>query len=150
MILALLREEFDCAQKLGGIARFQRGEEGVVAQFSVEKGRLSRQFGRRMGVGVGDECVAIQPGEPPIHGRVGRKAGFQGEDVWGQVAETFLHRIEAGFGAEHRKPGGPDVGGDEVAPGVVFEDNLQQVPAVQAQDGAAIGPDVADALQPGL
>ena len=59
-------------------------------------------------------------------------------------------RVEAGFRAEQREPRRPDVRGDQVAGGVGLEDDLEQVARVEAEDGAAVGADVADLLQPGL
>ena len=65
----------------------------------------------------------------------------------GEIAEAGFHRVEARFRAEHREPGRPDVGGDEMAAFVHSEDDFEQVAAVQSQDGATVGADVADLLQ---
>ena len=70
-------------------------------------------------------------------------------DVGRQVAEAGLQGVEAGEGAEHGEVGRPDMGGDELRVGADLQRQLQQVPAVQPQNGTAVGVDVADGLQPG-
>ena len=65
-----------------------------------------------------------------------------------QVAVAVLDGVEAGLGAEHREPGGPDVRRDQhpAAPGGLQHD-LQQIAAVEAQDRPPVGVDVADGDQ---
>ena len=53
-----------------------------------------------MRVGIGDEMVTVQRRKPPVHGRVRRKAGFQGVDMGRQVFETLLNGVEPGERAE--------------------------------------------------
>ena len=64
-----------------------------------------------------------------------------------QVGEALLHRVETRLRAQNRKPWGPDVGRNQVAAGVRLQHDLEQVAAVEAQDRAPVGADVADLLQ---
>ena len=102
-----------------------------------------------MGVGVGHQRQTVQGGDSPVHGRVRGQARLHRMDVVRQVAEAFLHGVKAGEGAEQGEVGRPDVGGNEFRAGAGLQRQLQQVPAVQSQDGPAVGADVADGLQPG-
>ena len=86
----------------------------------------------------------------PVHRRIGREAGLQRKDVRRQVGEAFRYRVETGFRAEQREPRRPDVGGDQAAGGVGVEHDLEQVARIEAEDGATVGTDIADPLQPGL
>ena len=70
-------------------------------------------------------------------------------DVRRQVPEAFLHAVEPGKRAEHGEVGRPDMGGDELRLRTGFQRQLQQVPAVQAQNGSAVRVDVPDGGQAG-
>ena len=108
---SIVPQDTPCGSPASGAAL----EKGGVGQLGVEKGRLARQLLGRVRVGVGDQRVAVQVRHAPVHRRIGREAGLQGEDVRRQVAEALLHRVEAGLRAEQREPGRPDVRGDQVA-----------------------------------
>ena len=130
------------ASESGRIAGPQGLEDRGVGKLGVEQGGLARQLWRRMRVRVGNQGVAIEVGDAPVHGRVGGKPGFEREDGRRQVAKAFLHRVEAGLGAEHRKPRRPDVGRNEQGLWIALradgQDDFEQVARVQAQDGAAV------------
>ena len=147
VVLALLGEELDGAAIAFPVAATQRVEQRVVAQLGVEAGRLPRQLRRRVGVGAGDQRVVVEPGDAPVHRRIGGETGLHGEDVGREVGIALAHRVEPRLGAEDREPRGPDVGRDQVAAGVHLKHDLQQVAAVEAQDRATVGADVADLLQ---
>jgi hypothetical protein len=69
--------------------------------------------------------------------------------VAGQVAVAFLDRVEAGLRAERGEPRRPDVRRHEVGvrPGV--ERHFQQIARIEAEDGPAVGSDVADPREAG-
>jgi hypothetical protein len=67
-----------------------------------------------------------------------------------QVAETLLDAVEAGSGAEQGEPGGPDVGRHQETIRRLLQQDLQEIMAVQPQDRAAVGLDVADTRQGGV
>ena len=147
VILALLRE------KLHRAVKALSGPDGR-RQFRVGKARIQQvrfppQLCGGMGVGVGHQGQAIQGGNPPVHGRIGGKSRLHSMDVTRQVAEALLHRIKAGEGAEHGKVGRPDVCGNKLRIRAGLQRQLQQVTAVQPQDGAAVGADIAHGLQAG-
>ena len=146
MVFALLRKKFHSAIEplpgADGPDKLRIGEAGV------QQVRLPAQLAGGVGVGVGDQGEAVQGGEPPVHGRVGGEAGLHGVDMAGETAEAAGHGVKAGKGAEESEVGRPDVGGDQLRVRAGLQDQLQQVPAVQAQDGPPVGVDVADGLQP--
>ena len=123
------------------------GQRGV-GKIGIQQIGFPSYFSRRMGVGIGNKSKPVQCGDPPVHGRVGGKAGLHGMDVFGKIAETLFHRVKTGKGAEHRKVGRPDMGGDKNCLGAGLQRNFQKIPAVQPQNGPPIGMDVADAFQP--
>ena len=55
---------------------------GKVIQLGIEHAGLTTELGRGMSVGVGDESVAVQGRDTPVHRWIGRKAGLQGEDMF--------------------------------------------------------------------
>ncbi len=124
MVLALFGEKFNRALENSGITRLEGLEDGWIRQVGVENGRFAGQLGGRVGVGVGDEGIAVQGRDAPIHRRIGGEAGFQGKDVGRQILETFFDRIVAGFGAKQGKPGRPDVGRDKVAGRIDLQDDF--------------------------
>ena len=101
-----------------------------------------------MGVGIGDERVTVQLADHAVHARVRGKARLQREDVGGKVVEAVLQAVETGLGAEQGEPRRPDMGRDEHGLGADIQRHLQQVAGVQAQDGTAVGMQVAHQLQP--
>jgi hypothetical protein len=80
-----------------------------------------------VGVGIGDQNIWIQLRQQPVHGRVGREAGFQSVDMGCQILETLLDIIKPGFRAEKGKPGCPHMGGNKKRPITGFQNDLQQV-----------------------
>ena len=146
VVLALLGKELERAEKTGP-ALAKRVAHGKVGEIAVEQIGFATQLVRGMGIGAGDERIAIQGGEAPVHGRVGRETGFDREDVRREIGKTFGNRIEAGLRAQGREPGRPDVRGDEKGVWRGCQRDLQKVARIHAQDGASVGFDVADAGQ---
>lgn len=140
VVLALLGEELDGACE--PVAGFQRAFDGVVVEVGVEHGGLASQHRRGVRVGVADQGVAVEPGYAPVHLRVAGQAGFEGEDVPGEVPVGLVDGVEPGLGAQHREPRRPDVGRHQVTAG--FEGDLQQVAGVEPEDGPPVGGEVAD------
>ena len=103
-----------------------------------------------MCVSIREQGITIERRHPPIHRRIGRQAGLQGNYVRRRVVEAFLDRVIAGFRAQKSKPGRPNVRGDEMTALVHIEENLEQIAGGQAQDRPSVSADVADSLQPGL
>ena len=91
----------------------------------------------------------VQGGHPPVHGRVGGQPSLHGVDMGRQVGKAPLDGVKAREGPEHGEVGGPDVGGDKLSLRAGLQGQLQQVPAVQTQNGPPVGVDVADGFQPG-
>ena len=146
MVLALLGEKLDCAGKaLPGADRAHK--RGVIA-LALDEIRLAAELSRRVRVRVRDQCQPIQRGHAPVHRRVGGQAGLDRVDVRGQVVKAVLHRIKARERAKHGKMRRPDVRGDELRIPAGIQRQLEQVAAVQPEDGAAVRPDVADCLEP--
>ena len=145
MILPLLGE------KLHGPAVTLAGLEcpthGEVVQLRIEHTCLAADPGRRVGIGIGDQRVPVEAGEPPVHGRVRREPRLQGEDLAGQIVVALFDRVEARLGAQHREPRRPDVGGDQVAPFARLKRDLQKVAGIEPQNGTAVGIHVADPCQ---
>ncbi len=146
VVFAFLGEELHGAGET--LAGLQRPFDREVVQVGVEDAGLPAQHRRRMRIGVADQRVSVEPGDPPVHLRVAGEPGLQREDVPGQIPVAVFHRVEPGLGAQHREPRGPDVRGHQVGAVAGFQGDLQQVPGVQAQDRAAVGAEVADAAQP--
>ena len=120
----------------------------LVRQVAGQHRRLPAQRRRRVRVGVGDQPVAVQRGDPVVHRRVGGQPGLDREDVPGQVGVAVGDRVEAGLRAERREPGRPDVRRHQVAALAGVQQRLQQVAGVQPEDRPAVGGDVADPGQP--
>ena len=147
VVLALLREELHRA--LESLSGADGPDQLRIGEAGVQKIRLPAQLGGRVGVGVGDQGEPVQGRDPPVHGRIGGEARLHRVDVAGQIPEALLHGVKAGEGAEQGEVGRPDVSGDELRVRAGVQGQLQQVPAVQAQNGPPVGVDVADGLQPG-
>ena len=84
-----------------------------IAAGSVEQGGFPAELSGRMGIGVRDQHVVVELLQPPVHERVGRKAGLDGENMLREVAVTVRYEVETSPGPQGREPGRPDVGGDE-------------------------------------
>ena len=147
MILSLFREKLDRSAET--LPRFERAFERGIGQFRIEKIALPAELGRRMGVGIGNHSVMVELRHPPIHQGIGRKPRFQSANLRGQIPETFLQRVETRKGAEQGKVRRPNVRGNQQALWAGVQGNLQQIPAVQPEDGPAVGADVPDGLQLG-
>jgi hypothetical protein len=87
MVLALLGEKLDGADIT--VARLQGLANGEVVHRAIEGSRLAAEFSGRMGIRVGDQSVAVEHRQSPIHRRIGGKPGLDGEDVIGEVAVTL-------------------------------------------------------------
>src|SRR5258708_20869639 len=60
---------------------------------------------------------------PPVHRWVGRQAGFDSEDVVGEIAIAFIDGIETRLRAEGGKPWRPDMRRDEKGMRPEVDDN---------------------------
>ena len=70
VIFTLLREELQRSPE-GPVPGVGKGpDEGGIAALHLDDVGLPPQLGRRMRVGIGDQPVSIQRGQPPVHGRV--------------------------------------------------------------------------------
>ena len=96
VVLPLFGEKLQGTQQ--ALAGAQGPAEAVVIGVDVKQIRFTAQFGGRVGVRVGHQLVAVQGGEPPVHGRVGGQAGLQGVDLPGQVPKAVLQAVKAGKG----------------------------------------------------
>ena len=79
MVLALLWVKFDRAVQ--ALAGFQRAPQRGVGKRAFQHVGLAAQLGGGMRVGVGNERITVERGPEPVHVRIGRKAGFQGENM---------------------------------------------------------------------
>ena len=145
VILALLGEKLDGAFK--ALAGLHGALERWITGLHGQHVGLARQLCRRMGVRIGDERAAVEVGNAPVHRRVGGKAGLQRADVAGEVAEAFLDGVKARKGPQQGKVRRPDVRGDEHGLRAGLQRHFQKIPAIQPEDGAAVGVEVADALK---
>ena len=100
-----------------------------------------------MRIGIGDEGESIEGRQPPVHGRIGGQAGFEGMNVRREVAEALLDGIEAGECAEEGEMGRPDMRGDEDGLGAGIQRDFEEIMGGQAKDRTAVGMDIADGLQ---
>ncbi len=123
VVLALFGEELDRAGET--VPGAQRRKHGEVVDVAGERGRLPAEHGRGVRVGVADQAEPVEPGQPPEHRRVRRQAGFQCEDVVGQIDVAVLDRVKTGLGAQHREPRRPHVGRYQVAAVARAEGDLQ-------------------------
>ena len=146
MIFALVREKFDGAHE--AVPGFQAAAQSGIGGRPRQKIGLPGDAGGRMCVGIGNQLVAVQGREHAVHGRVGGQPGFQGVDAPGHGAVTFLQGRKGGKGPEDGKMRGPDVRGNKDGLRACVEDDLNQVAAVQPQNGPAVGMDIADDFQP--
>ena len=146
MVLALLGKELDGADiTLAGLDRLADGE---IVERAIERGRLAPEFLRRMRVRIGDEPIAVEHRQPPIHWRVGGEPRFDGEDMIGEIAIAFLDGIEAGLRAERGEPRRPDMRRDEIGVRTGRERDLQQIARVEPENRPPVGGDIADAGKP--
>ncbi|MBI9085829.1 MAG: hypothetical protein JEZ11_19680 [Desulfobacterales bacterium] len=60
-----------------------------------------------------------------------------------KIFKTRFDGIEAGFGSQHGKPGGPDVGWNQKISRIGLQEQFQQVPGIESQNGPAIGYNIA-------
>ena len=90
----LFWEKFDGAEKPPPFRMPERLSHGRERALAAEEIGFPAEFGRGMAVGVGDKAEAVEGGNEPVHRRVRGEAGFEGEDMFAQVAETFLDGVE--------------------------------------------------------
>ena len=150
VVFAFFGEEFHRALKGRRVAAVQRRKQCVVAQRTGQQRRLTAEFLGRMRVRAGDQRVAVEAGDAPVHRRVRGEPGLKGKDVRCQIAETGFDRVKPRHRAKQRKPRCPDMRRDQVAAFVDFQGGLKQVARVEPQDRAAIRADIADAFEAGL
>ena len=145
VVLALLGE------KLNGTVKALPGLDGPgqlrVGQARVQQVGLPPQFGRRVGIGVGHQGISVQGGTAADHCGIRGEPGLQGVDMAGEIAEALPDGVKAGEGPKQGEVGRPDVSGDEHRIRAGLQGDLQQIPAVQAQDGPPVGVEVANGLQ---
>jgi hypothetical protein len=146
MILPLLGEEFDRAGI--AVAALERMLDGEVVDFAVEGRGLAPELARRMRIGVGGETIAVEKRHPPVHRRIGRQPRFHGEDAIGEIAVAVGDRVETGLRSERREPRRPDMRRHQVGMGAGFERDLKEIAGIEAENGAAVGGDIADAREP--
>ena len=60
---------------------------GEISSIYKKNGRTRKVHTGGVGVRVGDKGVPVQSGEPPVHGRIGGKAGFQGVNIGRKIAK---------------------------------------------------------------
>ena len=155
VVLALVGVEFHCAEKAAVKAALVlptgRGAQGRkharIAGLPGKQICLAAQVGPGMRVRIGNKRVAVKPADKPVHGRVGRKAGLQGKNMFGKITIAVFKPVKARFGAKKRKPGRPHVGGNHHRTGCAFQHDFKQITRIKAQNGAAVGIEVADLRQ---
>ncbi|AUX22690.1 uncharacterized protein SOCEGT47_031960 [Sorangium cellulosum] len=142
VVFPLFREELHgAAEALSGL---QGAPDREVIERRVEGRGLAAELAGRVRVRAGDEPVAIEPGDAPVHRGIGREPRLDREDVRREIAIALLDRVEAGLGAQHREPGGPDVRRHEVGALARLQHDLEQVARVEPQDRPPVGAQVAD------
>lgn len=146
MIFAFLGEEFQRAKK--AIARVQSAAQGVEIFGFGEQICFAAEFCGRMGVGIGNEEIAIQRRNTPVHGRIGRKTRLQRVNLSGKVAKAILKPVKAGKRAKEGKMRCPDMRGDADDARVGFQSQREQIVRGEAEDRAAVRTDIANGLQP--
>ena len=147
VVLALLRIEFDRAGEAGRVTGFECGNHRRVRQLRVKTGRLPPELGRRVGIRIGDHGVAVQCRQPTVHRRIRRQPRFHGKDVGQQILEALFQAVESGAGSEHGEMGGPDMCRNEQHLGTGLEADVEQIPAVESEDGTAVRLQVADGAE---
>ena len=145
MILAFVREKFQGAQE--AIFGFNGRSQGRIREVDIQQICFPADFLGRVGVGVGDQDIAIQAAQPPIHGGIGGQTGLQGINVADQILITLLQAIKAAFGAQDGKPGSPDMGRDDQGVGIGFQDHFEDMFGIQTEDGAAVGSHISQGPQ---
>ena len=146
MVLAFLREKLDRPFKT--FAGFQRMLQFSIGHSAGKQIGLPAQLLGRMGVGIGHQQVGIQLRHPPVHGRIGRKPGFQRVDTAGHIAVAFFQRGKLRKFAEHREVRRPDMCRNQDGRGTGLHGHLQKIPAVHAQNGPSVAVQVSDGFQP--
>ncbi len=145
VVFALFGEKLNGAKK--ALAGLDGSGQALIGEPALQEVGLPAQPSGGVGVRVGDKGVPVQSGEPPVHGRIGGKAGFQGVNIGRKIPEAFLKGVKPGEGAEEGKVRRPDVGGDKDSVRAGLQGDLQKIPAVQAQNGPPVGVEIPDGLQ---
>jgi len=73
---------------------------------------------------------------------------FQRMDMGRQVFKAFFDCVKPRKGAKQGKMGSPDMGRNINSIGAGLQHNFQQIPARKPQDGAPVGMDISNQLQP--
>jgi len=118
--------------------------------FAGKDVRLSTELLPGVSIGVGNQGKPIQAAPQPVHLGIRGQARLQGENLVAQIAETVLDTVEPGLGSEQGEPRRPDMGWNNISQRVRFQNHLQQVARVQAQDGTAIRSEVAHLAKTGV
>ena len=100
-----------------------------------------------MRIGIGNRGVSVQGGNQPIRGRIGREAGFHGENFRTQIAVTLFDGVEARLRAQDSEPGRPDMGGNQTTSFARAQHYLQQVAGIELQGRTPVGAKRAETLQ---
>ncbi len=95
MVFALFGEKLHGAPPTGFPPPANGLDQRRIGIGDLQQIGLPPQLGRGVGVGIGQEGQPVQSGNPPVHGRVGGKTGFQGPDLGRQVAKALLDGIKA-------------------------------------------------------
>ena len=146
MIFSFLREKFQRSGK--PLSRVYGLRNSGIGQLRLKQSSLTSQLRRGMGVRIGNQEIGVQRGNPPVHGRIGRKSRFQRMDVGRQIPKAFLDGIKAGKSPEQRKMRRPDMGRNIYGFRTGFQHDFQQISAVQPQNRPAVRMNVSDQLQP--
>ena len=146
MIFSFLRKKFQRSGK--SLSRVYGLRDSVIGQLRLKQRGLPPQLRRGMGVRIGNQKIGVQRGNPPVHGRIGRKPRFQRMDMGCQIPKAFLDGIKAGKGPEQRKMGRPDMSRNVYGLRTGFQHDFQKISAVQSQDRPAVRMNVSDQLQP--
>ncbi len=121
--------------------------QATEGEFTIHEVGFPAQLLGRMGVGVGNEGIGIQRRKPPVHGRIGGKACFQGVNIGGHILIAFLYGVKAGKSPEKGKVRRPYMRWNQNSGGAAGKDDFKKIPAVQPQNGPAVGMDVPDGFQ---
>ena len=147
MVFPLFRVEFDRPGKCAGQGIFQGLAQSKKTEIGVEDVGLPAKFAGRMAIGIGDQGETVQGRDEPVHVRVRRQAGFQGKDVWAEIAVTFFNAVKAGSGTEQGKPRSPDVGRNQKTIRCFFKHDFKEIAGIKTHYGTAVGGNVAESGQ---
>ena len=61
----------------------------------IKNRRFSPQLGSAVRIGKRNNRTVVEFFNAPVHGRIAREAGFDGEDLSGKAAETFAQAVKS-------------------------------------------------------